>query len=479
MYPTQFLQSETTLAEDIRMFNRLLNDETQLLGEWFSDHVFTEDPSQFGLEVECFLLDDKNRLLFKNLDFIKSLDKSYLVPEVGGAHLEINTLPFELKRGCLKQLDAHVHALWDACALHAKDNGSKLILIGSCPTAEECSHHSTHLTPKERYHQIDANMAYHRENEDIQIRLSGVESLNFNPQSLAVNGLLSSLHIHSRVGLSESVKRYNVSQFLIAPVLAASVNSPFIYSRNLWQESRIPMFEQVMNLHTSSNPEGFPCCFFGRDYLQSSFFELFEQNNSEIPRLSPMIDTAKPQEEMYHVRMQNSVVYRWNRPIVEFDDQGNLHLRIEYRSLPSGPTLSDMIANAIFLIGLVNFYTHEPLVPEEIVPFAYARDNFYLAALKGMDSKLYWRGKEVDVQSLLLEQLIPQAKIGMERMDLDPYEISHYLHIIKDRVKKRATGSRWQEDYIKNYGPDFQQMMSVYLSWQAQDIPVSQWKLKE
>jgi hypothetical protein len=50
------------------------------------------------------------------------------------------------------------------------------------------------------------------------------------------------------------------------------------------------------------------------------------------------------------LRLHHGTVWKWNRAIYDPVDKG--HLRIEFRALPSGPTVSDMLANGAFLQGV-------------------------------------------------------------------------------------------------------------------------------
>lgn len=46
-------------------------------------------------------------------------------------------------------------------------------------------------------------------------------------------------------------------------------------------------------------------------------------------------------------------MWRWVRPLIGFDFDGQLHLRIEQRVPSAGPTLVDCVANAAFYYGMV------------------------------------------------------------------------------------------------------------------------------
>ena len=89
------------------------------------------------------------------------------------------------------------------------------------------------------------------------------------------------------------------------------------------------------------------------------------------------------------LRLHQGTVWRWNRAV--YDPAGGGHLRIELRALPAGPTVTDMLANAAFLLGLTL-----ALAPEvraalaRRFAFQQAERNFYRAAQYGLAAELAW-----------------------------------------------------------------------------------------
>jgi hypothetical protein len=71
--------------------------------------------------------------------------------------------------------------------------------------------------------------------------------------------------------------------------------------------------------------------------IEEDPFELLARD--EPPKLSAL-------------RLHNGTVWRWNRPCYGVND-GVAHLRIEHRSMPSGPSIIDEMANAAFFYGLI------------------------------------------------------------------------------------------------------------------------------
>ena len=76
--------------------------------------------------------------------------------------------------------------------------------------------------------------------------------------SLDINNIIheaetTSLQIHLQVDFSEAKDFYNAS-LIASPIMSALCeNSSFIYGKELWDESRIPLFEQVISLHVTQD----------------------------------------------------------------------------------------------------------------------------------------------------------------------------------------------------------------------------------
>ncbi|CDZ77719.1 Glutamate-cysteine ligase family 2(GCS2) [Legionella massiliensis] len=464
-------------AIDYSDFDKRLLIETALLENWFIDKIFIERGLEIGAEIEFFLLDNNYAPSPNNLKFIELVAEPHLVCEVGSAQLEINTEHFNFTANCLTGLHQNILEYWKKCHDLARKNNYHLALIGSLPTATEIHHQLNFMTDKKRYHLINSCMSEQRGGKPISINIEGVENLRLEPGSLAMNGLISALQPHMQIGLSQSVRYYNVAQAIAAPVLAIASNSPFLLGKHVWSDTRIASFDQVKTLQHFDKARGFKSCLFGLNYLNDSFFELFEQNYQFFPRLLPEVVPNIPPEFMFHVRRQNGVVYRWNRPIIDFNEQNQPYLRIEHRGPSTGPTVIDMVANAAFFYGLLNYYAVQSTPINYLLPFHFARKNFFNAARYGLDAQLKWfLGGDVSACELI-KNLIPLARKGLQIFDIQAADINFYLDLIDRRVNNKMNGSIWQCKFIKKYGNDFYNMMAAYLENQYQEIPVSEWKI--
>ena len=181
-----------------------------------------------------------------------------------------------------------------------------------------------------------------------------------------------------------------------------------------------------------------------------------------------------PPEAMRHLRLHNGVIWRWNRPLIGFDESGAPHLRVEHRILPAGPTFIDMMANAALYLGLARAIAMSGDGGAGGLAFADAKRNFYAAARFGLDAKLEWPGEgEIAADRLLLDRLIPDARAGLR--DLGVAE-ADFLDIIEARVQTRQTGAAWQRKALEARGGDLYGLMAAYCERQRSGAPVHQWE---
>ena len=191
---------------------------------------------------------------------------------------------------------------------------------------------------------------------------------------------------------------------------------------------------------------------FGERWINKSVTELFED---DIARFRVLL-TGEVTEDPFEVlgrgdvprlpalQLHNGTVYRWNRPCYGISE-GKPHLRIECRVLPSGPTIMDEVANSAFWIGLVLGGAREYGDVASRVDFDYAKSNFVAACRRGLDAGFHWlTGETVSARDLLLGELLPLSRSGLEELGIEETEIDHYLGIVQGRVESGMTGATWQ-----------------------------------
>jgi hypothetical protein len=58
----------------------------------------------------------------------------------------------------------------------------------------------------------------------------------------------TSLRAHLQVPAERTAHHLNASVIVSAPTVAVAANAPFLFGRCLWEERRIPLFEQVVSV---------------------------------------------------------------------------------------------------------------------------------------------------------------------------------------------------------------------------------------
>ncbi|MEZ5448793.1 MAG: glutamate--cysteine ligase, partial [Thiolinea sp.] len=224
--------------------------------------------------------------------------------------------------------------------------------------------------------------------------------------SLMLEAAATSFQIHMQLPAATAHHFYNAAIIASGPVMAVSGNSPFLFGHALWDETRIPLFEQAVNTGREQPAR----VSFGTGFAQDSLIECFEENQALYPVLLPMLQDS-PLEQFAHLRLHNGVIWRWNRPLIGFDADGKTHVRLEHRILPAGPSVPDMIANAALFYGLTSYLGQQFCAGEPLpMAFAIARENFYNAALRGLEARhMRWHRQEWRVQELMLNELLPIA----------------------------------------------------------------------
>jgi hypothetical protein len=464
-------------AVDFELFDRRLKDETRLLGQWFKDGTFSSQVPVCGLEMEAWLVDEQALPAPVNQQFLDIMNDPLVVPELAKFNVELNVDPQALNGRALSRLQQGLQQTWNDCQRVAAGIDTRLVMIGILPSVSQQDLTLANMSELKRYRALNEQVLRLREGKPLMLDIHGREQLSISHQDVMLESAATSLQLHLKVAVKDAVRYYNAAQIVSAPLVAASTNSPLLFGRQLWDETRIPLFEQAVEVGGFAGASRGPVrrVSFGTGYAKDSLFECFVENEQHFPVLLP-IQFDEPERGMHHLRLHNGTIWRWNRPLVGYDDDGTPHLRIEHRVLPAGPTVIDSIANAAFFYGLVHALASGDQLPEAKLPFATARDNFYAAARCGLDAQITWLdGRKLPVQALLLDQLIPLASYGLELLEISAEDRTLYLGIVRDRIGNACSGSNWQRTYLTRHRADMQALTEAYYERQQTGVPVHDW----
>jgi len=471
----QEIENSQFTDEDFVEFRRRLARETDLLASWLQEGRFSEQGGVGGYELEAWLVDEDGRPDPRNQDLLARLDSPVVVPELARFNVELNAAPHRLEGDALSRMHAELSATWRRCGEIASDMGTRLASIGILPTVRERDLSLANMSPLKRYRALNDQVFRLRGGAPVHVHIRGAQPLDLMHSDVMLESAATSFQIHLKVAAREAVAFYNASKMISAPMVAVAANSPFLFGHELWEETRIPLFQQAVAV--GGTPYSGRVSF-GVGYAASSIFECYTANRDRYPVLLPWL-TGEDEESLSHLRLHNGTIWRWNRPLIGFDSRGRPHLRIEHRVIPAGPTLVDMTANAAFYFGAVTFLAREiGGDAERRLPFVDSRDNFYAVARRGLPSQVFWLdGISGTAGDLVLNVLLPQAAAGLQNLGIDESDATRWLDIIRRRVESGRTGAWWQREWVQHHGADMQALVDAYLIRQETDVPVHEWTL--
>ncbi len=470
----QEVDGEQYDAEAFAAFEQVLNDETAALEQWFADQRFSHRAWMAGFELEAWLTGPDAQPLAMNDAFLHMLGSSLVVPELSRFNVEINGSPTSLQGRAFHRLEDELNHTWEQCQDVGHELGAHLLMIGTLPTLAPEMLNLANMSALKRYKVLNNRLMSLRHGQPFELRIDGREQIRRTHPDLMLEAAATSFQVHLQVRQVDALRLYNASLAVSGPMVAVSANSPLLFGHDLWDETRIPLFEQAV----AAGSEGWERVTFGHDYCRTSLFELFQDNRDHYPVLIPALRDEGP-ASLAHVRFHNGTIWRWNRPLIGFDHDGLPHLRIEHRVVPAGPTIIDSIANAALFYGMLATLSRRSTPIEEALDFDVARSNFYACARHGLDARIFWPGArgQVAAQTVLSDVLLPEARQGLIWLGIPSREVDHYLGVIEGRLCSGQTGARWQRRWAERHGRDLAELTLAYLERQQAGEPVHRWSL--
>lgn len=447
----QSVKAIESLSERKDFLYHLLND-VKALDMMIENNLFEKGIQRIGAEQELCLVDKNYSPSTKALEVLKKINNSHFSTELSLFNIEINLDPIELDKNCFSELEKQLNILLDKAHRGAQSiDDNKIILTGILPTIKKKDLVFENLTPLERY-QVLNNVLKKLRGNDFRLKIKGVDELILKHDTILFEACNTSFQVHLQIPLKEIVDKYNWSQMIAGPMLSVMANSPLLLGKELWSETRIALFQQSVDIRNKSYllREQKPRVSFGRNWLKKSVIELFQD---DIVRYTPLI-TSKFDEDaieelnkghspkLQALNIHNGTIYKWNR-LCYGQNNGVPHLRIENRYIPSGPTVKDEIANALFWVGVMQGMPQKHKSIYKKVPFKEAKGNFINAARTGINTYFNWFGNGISAKRLIKEELLPLAYEGLKKSNIDKKDIKHYLKIIEKRVETSQTGSVW------------------------------------
>jgi len=494
-------EQKVSLVKDemaMQQFVKKLLRDVQALEYMLENDWFENDIARIGAEQEMCIVNAKTfkpaTIAMEALETMKDYD--WVETELAKFNLETNLLPRLFEGDCLSLLEEENSSKLDKIREKLVPLNAKLILTGILPTLRKYDLEMDNLTPKKRYYALMEALNSQLIGTAYELRLSGIDELLVKHDSPLLEACNTSFQVHLQVSPADFVCMYNIAQALAAPVMAIAANSPIVFGKRLWHESRIALFQQALDIRTTHDHmrERSPRVSFGSGWLDHSIMEIYKEDiarfrvllSADVDEDSIKMVEAGEVPKLRALQVHNSTVYRWNRPCYGISESGKPHLRIENRVLPSGPSVADEVANAAFWLGaMMGMKKHCKDIRKQL-SWEDVRDNFAKAAKFGIDSTFNWfKDQKASPCDLILQELLPIAREGLEMQRVSPKDIDRYLGIIEERAKKHMNGARWQlrafTKLIKEVTRDeaLTVLTAAIVENQEKNTPVHKWKLPD
>ncbi|WP_299672868.1 CBS domain-containing protein [uncultured Polaribacter sp.] len=486
-------QSVTAIKtqKDRKEFVRHLLNDIEAFEFMIENNLFETGIQRVGAEQELCIVDKDYRPSTNALKILKKINDTHYTTELALFNLEINLDPFELKKKCFSNIENQLTSLLEKGYKGAEDiENNKIILIGILPTLRKKDLVFKNITPYIRYKTLNRVLKKMRGN-DFKLHIQGVDELILKHKSILFEACNTSFQVHLQINPEEAIDKYNWSQAIAGPLLSIMANSPILLGKELWSETRIALFQQSIDLRNASHisREQKPRVSFGNSWIKESILELF---TDDIARYPPIITSKFEENSLESVKngimpklkalnLHNGTLYKWNRLCYGVHENTS-HLRIENRYIPSGPSVKDEIANALLWVGVMQGMPKEYENIWLKMPFSDARGNFINAARTGIDTYFNWFGKGISAKKIVENILIPMAKEGLLKSNIDNTDIEYYLDIIQKRIDTNTTGSKWLirnkrelRKKLSNYESNVTLTEHIYKNQQSNKT-ISEWK---
>jgi len=437
-------------TESRKTFLTHLLHDVEAVENMLANGTFESGTTRIGAEQEFCLVDKHFKPSLHGLEVLQKVNDPHFTPELARYNLEINLDPEILTGNCFSRMEEKLCSFLGKAERAASHFNEHIILTGILPSIDYRAVQMKYMTPKQRYEEL-AEVILELRGDDFELNILGVDELMITHNNILFEACNTSFQCHFQVQPENFANSYNWSQLLAGPVLSIAANSPLLLGKQLWSETRIALFQQSIDTRS----KGFHLrerahrVSFGNRWIE----DIGDVFKNDIARHTILFLTDIEEDSLDildrggiptldALQLHNGTIYKWNRACYGVTE-GKPHLRIENLYLPSGPTVTDEIANHAFWSGLMANMPERYSNNWHTIDFQDARENFYKASMWGIQSGMVWDGELISAATLIREKLLPIAREGLQKMDVDENDISKYLDVIRQRADKKATGARW------------------------------------
>jgi len=489
------------LAADTReTFDRRVDEQAAALRRAIRGGDFDGEGFAVGLEVECYAVDDDGRLTPVPETLFAASGRTR---EIGRHNIELNSTPQPFDPAGLAaqatELRTAIADIRNEAA--AGDADSQIALDGMWTIPPQAGSQAylgavsedsgiivaNNMQPKPRYHAID-NALVDNAGGTIPLPVPGTDA---SFPTILVESLTTSIQPHLQIPDAAAFPAYfNAAIRTLGPVVALATNSPFLPA-DLYTAVdepaelvaatphglRVPVFEGTVNsagYQKAGCPADIdtPTDIIDRvvdDWTCGPFLHDWEHTSRDDP--------------YWEFRHKYGTYWRWVRGIVGDDASteagespaGKGTLRIEYRPLPTQPTVTDTLAAHWLVVGLLRglVAADHPLTE---LAWADARESFYNAVDDGLGAELHWMtadGEATTDHDAIYEEVFDLAERGLREQGLSAGDAAERIAPIRARWEQATTPSRWKKARVREGLADGESLATAIESMQREYYELS------
>jgi hypothetical protein len=494
--------SPDTFAE----FDERVDEQATFLDGEFADGALDNDDFAIGLEMEVYAVAgdtetggatapcDSCRLhqipgsIFEDTDAVSK--------ELGLHNAEINTDPNVFDASGLDAQATAIEMETKKAHAAASAEGCALVLdaMWTVPPEEGAIPYLSATTDIDGF-QLASNMRsdprYVAIDNDVIERAGGaidfsVPGADISFPSILFESLATSIQPHLQIPETASFPAYyNAAIRTLGPVLALATNSPFLpadvyegvsdpalFVDSTHHELRIAVFEQSVN--ETENPK----VRVPEDIEDpTDVVDRVVADDVVAPFLREWIADDPPAaytDDYWEFEHKRGTYWRWLRCVIGGDPVEGAgderSVRIEYRPLPTQPTVTDVVGLQALTVGLIRGLVASDHPITEL-DWDAAERSFYDVAQNGFDAEFAWvndDGERTNDADEIFAEVFEYAERGLEVQGIqDPDE---YLDPIRARWKDETTPSSWKKDRVRERLEDGADLESAITEMQREYI---------
>ncbi|HEY0883347.1 MAG TPA: glutamate--cysteine ligase, partial [Archangium sp.] len=234
-----------------RQFIRAVLADLRALERMLAEGRFEKGVRRIGAEQEMFLTDKSFLPTPGALQMLDKLKDPHFTTELGAFQLEMNAAPVDFSGTGFSALERQMSGLMDKAWKAAESLGLHAILMGILPTMRKADLGLENMVPSPRYLALSKAVAAMR-GGDFEFSIKGLDELQISHDSVMVEACNSSFQVHLQVDADDFARQYNLAQVLAGPLMSIACNSPLLFGKRLWAETRITLFQQSVDTRSKT-----------------------------------------------------------------------------------------------------------------------------------------------------------------------------------------------------------------------------------